>query len=69
MPSDVRTKREIARDLLSSLFANQKRIPIAEAVAVGKHVGVSRTTLIRACRDLGVREVHNGRYGAFWEIN
>lgn len=61
------TKREIARALLEEQFAHQRRVPIADIVAVGRERGVSRRTLTRACQDLGVREIHNGPYGAFWE--
>jgi hypothetical protein len=61
------TKREIARKLLGDLFTNRQRVPIAEAVAAGQKLDVSRRTLTRACSDLGIREIHNGPYGAFWE--
>jgi hypothetical protein len=61
------TKREAARVLLLKLFSGRSRITIAEAVAAGAEEGISRRTLTRACKDLGVVEVHNGRYGAFWE--
>jgi hypothetical protein len=61
------TKRELAGALLRDLFAYRERIPIAEVVAKGREIEVSRTTLIRACRDVGIREVHNGPFGGFWE--
>lgn len=62
------TKREIAGRLLAELFTKRKRIAIAEAVEAGAAVGVSRRTLQRACRELGVKEVHNGPFPAFWEL-
>jgi N-formylglutamate amidohydrolase len=63
------TKREQAQAVLSSLFAGgRNRIPIAEAVQAASEVGVSRRTLTRAARDLGVTEVHNGPYPAYWEL-
>ena len=61
------TKRERARLILESLFKSRDRITIAEAVAAGAEQGVSRRTLTRACHDLGIREVHNGPFGGFWE--
>lgn len=61
------TKREQAAEILRGLFANADRIAIADAVAAGKAQDVSRGTLRRAATDLGVREIHNGPYGAFWE--
>jgi hypothetical protein len=61
------TKREIARALLTGLFASRQRVPIAEAVELAKQLGVSRRTLVRVCPELGIHEVHNGRYGAFWQ--
>jgi hypothetical protein len=67
-PSDLKTKRELATDVLRGLFWQRPRIAIAEAVAAAEHLGVSRRTVERAARDLGVREVHNGRSGAFWEL-
>ena len=63
------TKIEIARSLLNELFSKSKRLPIADVVAAGREVGVSRRTLIRAKVDLGLYEVHNGPFGAFWEID
>jgi hypothetical protein len=64
---NMTTKREAAAALLSELFANHKRVAIADAVAAGNARGISRRTLTRACRELGVTAVHNGPYGAFWE--
>jgi hypothetical protein len=61
------TKREHGRRILEALFADRDRVAIAEAVAAGAEHHVSRRTLVRACRDLGVREVHNGPFAAFWE--
>lgn len=63
----MKTKIELARDLLVELFSNRDRIEISEAVAAGAEIGVSRRTLQRACRERGVREIHNGPYGGFWE--
>jgi hypothetical protein len=64
---NVTTKREAAAALLAELFANHKRVAIADAVAAGAARGISRRTLTRACRELGVTAIHNGPYGAFWE--
>jgi hypothetical protein len=61
------TKRELADALLIELFADRKRIPIAEAVEAAAELDVSRRTLQRASAGLGLREVHNGRHGAYWE--
>jgi hypothetical protein len=63
----MKTKGEMARELLIELFAHRSRITIADAVDRGAESGISRRTLQRACVDLGVREIHNGPYGAFWE--
>jgi hypothetical protein len=62
------TKREHAREILRALFAHQQRIAIADAMAAGKAQGISRKTIQRASNELGVREIHNGPYGAFWEL-
>jgi hypothetical protein len=62
------TKRELAADVLQALFSQRPRIAIAEAVEAAAQVDVSKRTVQRAARDLGVREVHNGSYGAFWEL-
>jgi hypothetical protein len=67
MTSQTLTKRELAQRLLEELFVGRDRITIAEAVAAGVERGVSRRTLVRACREAGIREVHNGPYGGFWE--
>ncbi len=63
----LHTKREAARALLTELFTHAQRVAIATAVEEGRERGISRRTLTRACGDLGVREVHNGPYGAYWE--
>jgi hypothetical protein len=65
--TELLTKRERGRAILVGLFSDRVRVPIAEVVAVAAEQGVSRRTLTRACGDLGIREVHNGPYGAFWE--
>lgn len=64
----LETQFELATRLVRQLFANRTRITIAEAMALGHAHGVSRRTLIRASRTLGVREVHNGPKPAFWEM-
>jgi hypothetical protein len=61
------TKREAARRLLDELFSGRRRVPISEAVERSRDLGVSRRTLQRASRELGVHEVHGGRYESFWE--
>lgn len=63
------TKREIAVAILRQEFAQRPRIAISEIVALAAERGVSRRTLTRACRDVGIHEVHNGPYGGFWERN
>lgn len=66
--SSLETQFELAVRLVRQLFATRERITIAEAVELGQAHGVSRRTLIRASRSLGVREVHNGPKPAFWEM-
>jgi len=61
------TKRELARELLTSRFAHRDRVAIAEVVTAASEIGVSRRTLSRAAKEIGVREIHNGPYGGFWE--
>lgn len=68
MVTEHKTKREVGVELLREMFANQRRIAIADAVARAAELGVSRRTMMRACKDVGAHEVHNGPYGAFWEI-
>jgi hypothetical protein len=67
---DLLTKRELARVILRELFADgpRTRITIEEAVEAGRQRDVSRRTLSRAAKDLGVRDVQNGRSGGFWEL-
>lgn len=67
MSADAQTKREIARDLLEVLFTGRDRVAIADALAAAGRAGVSRRTLQRAAAAAGVREVHNGPHGGFWE--
>jgi hypothetical protein len=62
-----KTKREIADELLHEMFENSERVSIAEVVAEGKRRDVSRRTLLRAKQALGVIEIHNGPYPAFWQ--
>jgi hypothetical protein len=64
---EIRTKREIAHDVLGKLLTGRTRITIAEAVEATAKAGVSRRTTARAARELGLQEIHNGPYGAFWE--
>jgi hypothetical protein len=66
MTNMPQTKREAARDLLTGIFRNRTRITIAEAMEAAAELGISRRTMIRACGDLGIREVHNGPFGAIW---
>lgn len=60
------TKREIGAAILRELFANRSRVPISEVVAAAQERGVSRRTLTRAGKELGITEIHNGPYGGFW---
>jgi hypothetical protein len=39
---------------------------IAEVMVAAKERDISRNTMIRACRDLGVTEIHNGCRPAIW---
>ncbi len=60
------TKREAARGLLAAMFRERPRILIAEVMEAAAGHAISRRTMIRACGDLGVTEIHNGPYGAIW---
>ena len=60
------TKRESARGLLAAMFRERPRILIAEVMEAADSRGISRRTMIRACADLGVTEIHNGPHGAIW---
>jgi hypothetical protein len=62
------TKLEIALGVLRSCFKVKPRWAIADIVEQGREIGVSRRTFQRANKLLGVREVHNGPFGAFWEL-
>jgi hypothetical protein len=63
------TKREQAVALLRGLFAHRDRITITEARAAAADLGISPRTLTRAAHeDLGMREIHNGRYPGIWEL-
>jgi hypothetical protein len=63
------TKREQAIVLLRDLFAHRDRITITEANAAAADRGISPRTLTRAAHeDLGVREIHNGRYPGIWQL-
>jgi hypothetical protein len=64
----METQLEKAIRLLAELFRGRERIAIAEATTHGQVHGVSRRTMSRAARQLGVQEVHNGRLPAFWEL-
>jgi hypothetical protein len=64
----TKTKRELAAEVLHELFRERRRIAIAEAVEAAGRLDVSKRTVQRAAHDLGVREVHNGSFGAFWEL-
>lgn len=68
MPTGTLTQREIAASLLRDLFKSRDRVAIGEIVAAGRERGVSRRTLYRAGRDLGIHGVHNGPRGGFWEM-
>lgn len=60
------TKREAARGLLASMFRERPRILIAEVMEAAAERGISRRTMQRACKDIGVGEIHNGPYEAIW---
>jgi ABC-type uncharacterized transport system fused permease/ATPase subunit len=61
------TKREHARVLLAQLMTGRTRIAIADAMTAALAEGISRRTMQRAKADLGLVEIHNGPYGAFWQ--
>ena len=63
----TQTKRELGVEILRQAFTDRPRVAIAEIVATGRARDVSRRTLTRAARHLGIVEVHNGPFGAFWE--
>ena len=60
------TKREAARGLLASMFRERPRILIAEVMDAAAERAISLRTIQRACRDLGITEIHNGPHGAIW---
>jgi hypothetical protein len=60
------TKREAARGLLTSLFRECPRILISEVMAAAAERDISRRTMTRACRDIGITEIHNGRNSGIW---
>lgn len=61
------TKLEVAIRILSTLFAIPGRRPIADVLEAGRAQGVSSRTMRRAKRTLGIKEVRNGPFPAFWE--
>jgi len=63
----VMTQREAARALLFELFTDRKRIAISEVLGNAAGRGISRRTMTRACQDVGVTAIQNGRLGGFWE--
>jgi hypothetical protein len=62
------TKREHARAILAALMTGRTRIAIVDAMKAAAVHDVSSRTMQRAKADLGLVEIHNGRYGAFWEV-
>ena len=66
MTTMPQTKREAARDLLTEIFRGRSRVTIAEAMEAATERGISRRTMIRACGDLKITEVHNGPFGGIW---
>jgi hypothetical protein len=67
MDDSLLTKRELAQKLLRDMFANHKRIAIADAVRAAAQRGISRRTLTKARAEMGATEVHNGPHPAFWQ--
>lgn len=67
MDEALLTKRELARKLLRDMFANHKRVAIADAVRVATQRGISRKTLTEARKDIGATEIHNGPHPGFWQ--
>lgn len=63
----LQTQREIAGALLTEALARESRVSIRAITAAGEERGVSRRTLTRAARDLGLKEIHNGPNPGFWE--
>ena len=63
------TKREQAHEILRALLADRNRIEIEEAVEAGRANDVSRRTMERAARDLGLVNIHNGPMPGFWQKN
>ena len=64
----LKTKREIAQELLTELFGSTSRILVADAVAAGKAHGIAYITMYRAGRQMGVKSVHTGRAAGIWEV-
>lgn len=68
MDDSLLTKSELAEKLLREMFANSRRIVIADAVAEAARRGVSRKTLTNARKAIGATEVHNGPNPGFWQV-
>jgi hypothetical protein len=62
------TKIELGREILLDLLAGERRILIRDAIEAGLAAGVSKTTIGRAARELGVRTHYNGRLPGFWSF-
>lgn len=67
MDNTLLTKRELARKLLSEMFAKRRRVTIAEAAELAAQHGISRKTLTEARKDIGATEIHNGPHPGFWQ--
>lgn len=63
----MKTKIEIAREVLAELFARHDRVVISHAKEAAAQRGVSSRTLTRAAKELGVAVIYNGPYGHQWE--
>jgi DNA-binding MurR/RpiR family transcriptional regulator len=62
-----KTKSEIAEELLRGLFAKRHRVTISEAVTLAHESGISRRTLTRVARELGIKPVQTGPSPGLWE--
>jgi hypothetical protein len=68
MENNLLTKSELAAKILTEMFANSRRISIADAVEAADKVGVSRKTLTTVRKNMGAVEIHNGPHPGFWQI-
>jgi hypothetical protein len=60
------TKSEAARQLFTALFASRDRVLISEVMKEATAQGISRATMYRARKDLGVQTIMNGRNSGIW---